>query len=336
MKIRIWLPLILFPVLAALAAMATAPLYSHHVPESSFTIESGMSLRRVIATAHARDIVRTPKFTEWLARALDRDRPKAGTYRLPQTASDWQLINMFHHGNVETTAVTLLEGWTAGEIANALDAAGVVDTKNFLAATTSPLLLDRYGILATETVGYLFPETYRFARGLDGITVADVMLRTFFSRLPATYATMAEAANLTLHDAVILASIIQRETYVPSEMPLVSSVYHNRLRQSWPLQADPTLTYRMPGYDGNIKIEHKFRQTPYNTYMNRGLPAGPISNPGSEALLAAVLPATSDYMFFVAKGDDGTHDFSRTLTEHNAKVATFVQFLRQKRLKESR
>lgn len=331
MSFRTWLPLLIFPPLAAVAALATAPLIPHDVPAQALTIEPGASLRAVLNQAYDANVLRTPRSTELLARLTKQTNPKVGTYRLPASASDWQLLKLFNRGQIETTSVTVLEGWTALEIAAALEQREIVAAADFLQATTSPRLLDRYGIVATEVEGYLFPETYRFARGLDGETVANVMLKTFFARLPATYATLAEQVNLSVHDAVILASIIQRESYVPSEMPLVSSVYHNRLRLSWPLQADPTLTYRMPGYNGNIQRQHFTTPTPYNTYLNRGLPAGPISNPGSAALLAAVLPAASDYMFFVATGGDGTHDFSRTYPEHQAKVLRFNRFLREQR-----
>ncbi|RMF17161.1 MAG: endolytic transglycosylase MltG [Candidatus Dadabacteria bacterium] len=316
---RQWLPAILAPAIAAIAAMLTAPLYPHDIAPPSLTVDQGATLRQVLREGAKAGVFRTPRFTEWLARLTGNDIPRAGTYRLPDNGSDFDVVRLLHRGAIETTTVTLLEGWTALEYANALSRAGIVSRDAFIDATRNPDLLQRYGIKATEAEGYLFPETYRFAPRLDADTVADVLVRTFFSRLPATYATMAERVGLSLHDAVILASIIQKETYIPEEMPKVSAVFHNRLRRSMRLQADPTAIYRMPGYNGNLTRKHLRTPTPYNTYVIRGLPAGPICNPGLDALLAAVRPANSDALYFVAT-QDGKHVFSRTLREHNRAV----------------
>ncbi len=315
MEARYWTWLLVLPIFAVGAAVITAPLFPHDVPGSHITIERGSSLRSVLNRAADQGIIRTPKFSEWLARLTGYDQPKYGTYALPDYASDYQILQAWTRGNVATTSVTVLEGWTAVEIATAVELAGIAAGTEFLAATTSATVLDRYGILATEAEGYLFPETYRFAPGLPGTAIVDEMIRTFFARLPATYTTMARALDMNLQDAIILASIVQKETYILDEMPTVSGVFHNRLRRSMKLQADPTAIYRMPGYDGNLTRKHLTTPTPYNTYVITGLPAGPIGNPGLDALVAAVNPQQTTALYFVAD-HNGRHVFADTYQQH--------------------
>lgn len=314
--------LLLAPAIAAIAAVLTVPFVPHDVTPQSFTIEPGWTLRTTLKRAAAAGAIRTPRFSEWTARIAGVAAPKAGRYTLPAFASDMDLIRRWHRGEVATVPVTIPEGWTAAEIAAALEKANILPASEFLAATRDTRLAQRYGIPASEVEGYLFPETYQFAPGLPATAAAAAMLETFFARLPADFGARATDVGLTPHQAVILASIIQAETYIPDEMPMVSAVYHNRLRKGMRLQADPTAIYRMPDYDGNLTRAHLGTRTPYNTYVIDGLPAGPIGNPGAAALAAAVSPATTDALFFVATGA-GRHVFSRTYAEHQRNVERY-------------
>ncbi len=310
------------PLLSIGAGLLTMIFIPHPIPENTRHIEvpAGRSLRSVLAAAAADGAVERPRLTEFAARVLGIASPRAGRYTLPASASDIEIARIFHEGRVATVAVTIPEGLTVAEIAALIEGAGIASASAVEAAARDAQLLSRYGVPATYAEGYLFPETYRFAEGLTGTLVVEAMLAMLRNRLPADYAAQAQAVGLAdEYAAITLASIIERETPLPDEMPRVSAVYHNRLRIGMRLQADPTAIYGMPGYAGNLTRLHLQTATPWNTYRRSGLPATPIANPGLEALLAAVTPGPWDDLYFVARGD-GSHDFSRTYAEHAAKV----------------
>lgn len=320
--VALFLLLAVVPPLSVTAALLTMIFIPHSVPEEARRIDvpPGRPLRLILREAAAVGAVERPRLTEAAARALGVAAPRAGRYALPAFASDFEIARMLHEGRVATVAVTIPEGLTVTEIAALIEAAGITPAVGVAAAASDAALLARYGVPATFAEGYLFPETYRFAEGVAGARVVETMLEMLRRRLPADYDARARAAGLGgEYDAVILASIIEKETPLPEEMPRVSTVYHNRLRTGMRLQADPTAIYGMPGYDGNLTRRHLQTDTPWNTYRRSGLPATPIANPGLEALLAAVNPGPWDDLFFVARGD-GSHDFSRTYAEHARKV----------------
>lgn len=313
---------ILVPAVAITAAIATMVVVPHPIAEQSRRIEvkPGQSLRGTLRTAAAAGAIEQPRLTEWATRLSGGAAPKAGHYHLPARASDWQIVRMLDEGRVATVAVTAPEGLTVREIADLVEKAGVAAADEIVEAARDRGLLDRYGVPATWAEGYLFPETYRFAEGVGGRAVVEAMLAMFRARVPSDYDARAKAAGLGgEYAAVILASIIERETPLVEEMPRVSAVYHNRLRIGMRLQADPTAIYGMPGYDGNLTRRHLQTTTPWNTYRISGLPATPIANPGEQALLAAVEPGPWHDLYFVARGD-GSHDFSTTYAEHSRKV----------------
>jgi UPF0755 protein len=167
--------------------------------------------------------------------------------------------------------------------------------------------------------GYLFPDTYKFARNLS----VESILRSFVTRFNQHFGPAQEERarqlGFTRHQVVILASVVEKETAVPEERPLIAGVFLNRLKRRIRLQSDPTVIYGLNEFDGNLTRAHLSTDTPYNTYTRRGLPAGPICNPGAESIQAVLNPATTPYLYFVAK-KDGTHHFSTSLAEHNSAV----------------
>jgi UPF0755 protein len=178
------------------------------------------------------------------------------------------------------------------------------------------------GVEGATLEGYLFPETYHLPRGLNVRDIAQVLVNQFFEAWHEVEAKAREQ-KLSMREVVTLASIIEKETAVASERPLISSVFRNRLNKGMRLATDPTVIYGIPNFDGNLRrrdLENP--DNPYNTYLIRGLPPGPISNPGAEALHAVVNPAESSYLFFVAKGD-GAHVFSETFREHDRAVSKY-------------
>jgi len=168
----------------------------------------------------------------------------------------------------------------------------------------------------------LFPETYLFTPGIDETRLFTMMVKQLQQKLSPELLKKAKKLNLDQHQLLTLASIIERETGDAEEMPLISSVFHNRLRKGIQLQTDPTVIYGIKDFDGNLTRKHLQTPTPYNTYIIRGLPPGPIASPGLSALQAAAVPAETKYLYFVSRGD-GSHEFSATLKEHNQAVRKY-------------
>jgi UPF0755 protein len=190
---------------------------------------------------------------------------------------------------------------------------------------------------ATDLEGYLFPETYSLPRATTAVRLAHVMVARFKELFTVEMQQAAEARGLTVRQAVTLASLVEKETALAAERPVVAAVYSNRLKIRMPLQCDPTVIYalqRSGRYDGNLRREDLALDSPYNTYRYAGLPPGPIASPGLASLEAAVRPADVNYLYFVSR-NDGSHVFARTLAEHNENVRKFqVQYFREQRAAE--
>jgi UPF0755 protein len=296
----------------------------------SFTIEPGTPLPGVVRVLEEAGLVKHPgsfrrsAVREGLAAAL-----KAGEYEAPPGATPGDLLRMLAEGRVQLHSVTLVEGWTA------LQALAAVQAHPAIVATLPPgdaaALSEAVGLGGAPAEGRLFPDTYRFARGT---TDADLMQQAS-KRLEQVLAEAWEsrAAGLPLADAyqaLVLASIVEKETGAADERPLIAGVFVNRLRRGMRLQTDPTVIYGMgAAFDGNLRRADLERDTPYNTYTRSGLPPTPIALAGRAAIQAAVQPAATDALYFVATGlGDGRHRFARTLAEHNANVARYILALR--------
>jgi len=221
--------------------------------------------------------------------------------------------------------VSVREGLTWWQTADKIAEAGLGTRQGFAAAVADAALLARYGIEAGDAEGYLFPETYLLTPPHDDQSryMAEAMIREFFKNAkkvwPEGLPPFAE-----MHRTVILASLVEKETGDPAERGRIAGVFANRLQKGMLIQADPTIIYGLgPDFDGNIKkSDLRDEKNPYNTYMHRGLPPGPICSPGLESLLAAAHPEAHSFLYFVAKGD-GTHHFSATLKEHNDAVVRY-------------
>ncbi|BBO72299.1 aminodeoxychorismate lyase [Desulfosarcina alkanivorans] len=298
--------------------------------EKIFTIAPGQGLK---ATAHALQreglVADALRFTI-LARLDKKDKLlKAGEYFFSTTMTPRDILGQMVEGRVHLYRLTIPEGYNLVQIAAAVAAAGLADEKRFLEAARSPDTAESVDVDAGSLEGYLFPDTYYFPRGLDSPTIIATMVKQFRAAFKPAWEQQAEALGMTVHEVVTLASIIEKETGAPQERPLIASVFHNRLKKGMRLETDPTVIYGIPDFDGNIKRRHLETYTPYNTYKIKGLPPGPIASPGALALEAALFPAQSDFLYFVSK-KDGTHQFSRTIKEHNAAVRKY-QLGRRKR-----
>ena len=247
---------------------------------------------------------------------------KAGEYEFSRALPQGEILRKLIDGDVKKHTVVVPEGFTVRKIAERLAAKGLVDEKEFLRLTRDRDTLAALKIPAEGAEGFLFPDTYNFDRTMDARTILKTMSDRFQVKVTGAMIEKARAQGLGLKDWVTLASIIEKETGRKDEMPLVSAVFRNRLRIRMPLQSDPTVIYGIENFDGNLTRKHLERQNPYNSYLNRGLPPGPICNPGMDALTATLNPAPVHYFYFVSR-NDGSHQFSATLAEHNRYVRKY-------------
>lgn len=291
--------------------------------EKLFTVAPGQGLKQTARALQQEGLVSDALRFTILAR-LDKQEKliKAGEYFFSTAMAPREILNQMAEGRVHLYRLTIPEGYNLAQIAAAVAAAGLDDEERFLAAARDPETAKNLGIAADTLEGYLFPDTYYFPRGLDSTTILATMVKQFHAAFKPAWEERAKELGMTVHEVVTLASIIEKETGVPEERPLIASVFHNRLKKGMRLETDPTVIYGIPDFDGNLKRSHLETYTPYNTYKIKGLPPGPIASPGIQALEAALYPAQSDYLYFVSK-KDGTHQFSATIDAHNAAVRKY-------------
>jgi UPF0755 protein len=298
-------------------------------PEQVFEVRSGESLHslsRRLGEAGILDdhVLLGPRLLVWYARLLGVDREvKSGEYDLSPSTAPVDILAKLVAGTVKTHAVTLREGLRLDEIAAVLGDAGIVEADAFLQRARDPELARTLGVEAETLEGYLYPETYRFPRGADPRELVEAMVRQFRAAWSDADHQRLAASDLTLHEAVTLASIVEKETGQGDERPLIAAVFRNRLRRGMRLQTDPTVIYGRilvhGEFDGNLRRRDLQEDTPYNTYTRGGLPPGPIASAGIESIRAVLDPADVPYLYFVSR-NDGTHVFSTTLKEHNVAV----------------
>jgi UPF0755 protein len=285
-----------------------------------FEVKRGESLRAIAMRLEQHGIVRDARATTWSARLRGKaEQLHAGQYWLSPALSPNEIIDIIASGRVATWEVVIPEGLTAAEIAERLTERGIVEAKEFRAAVADPALAAELGIPARSLEGYLFPETYRLPRGQSGPDVARVLVEQFRAAWRQVEARAAER-GLSMQEVVTLASIVEKETGAVDERPKIASVFANRLRLNMRLESDPTVIYGVSDFDGNLRrSDLDDAANAYNTYQHPGLPPGPISNPGLDALRAVIDPAPSKLLYFVSR-NDGTHVFSESYAQHVAAV----------------
>lgn len=249
-----------------------------------------------------------------------QDDLKAGEYKFEKGTTMAQVVSKIVNGDVELNRVTIPEGLTIKEIAKLLHEKGVIAEEEFIEETRNKeLIRELLGPDAVSFEGYLFPETYSYSRSLTSKELIVLMVERF----KAVYEPLSDqrkSLNMTDEEILTLASIVEKETGAAFERPLISAVFQNRLRIGMKLDSDPTVIYGMGDrYNGNLTRRNLREHNEYNTYVIKGLPPGPIANPGKESILAVLNPADVKYLFFVSKGD-GTHYFSNSFREHQNAV----------------
>jgi len=248
---------------------------------------------------------------------------RPGIYRIPPGESALDVFRRLEEGRIETVTLTIPEGYALTEIARAVEKAGLASAAAFLEAARDPVLARRLGIPAPSFEGFLFPDTYHVPVGTEPQELVRMMTDRFRRVLGPDLLRGFSASGLSLLEGVTLASIVEKEARRDEERPLIAAVFLNRLRRGMRLEADPTILYGVRPLGGKpIRRSEIHRKTPYNTYVIRGLPPGPIASPGLASLRAVAFPAKTDYLYFVSQ-NDGTHKFSSTLREHNRAVRRY-------------
>jgi UPF0755 protein len=287
-----------------------------------FTVHPGSGLKAVGRQLSADGVLPEGESFWILGRLLGKaQRIQAGTYRLDKPMSALEIIDKLARGDVVFVEALFVEGMTLKQWLAQL--AGNTRVKQTVGGKSEADLRAALG-LEHSLEGWLFPDTYRFTPGTADIDILKRAHAVMKKRLADAWSTRDATIPLkSSYEALILASIVEKETGQASERPLIASVFMNRLKRSMRLQTDPTVIYGMGDrFDGNIRKRDLSADTPWNTYTREGLPPTPIAMPGMASLRAATHPTESDYLYFVARGD-GSHEFSRTLEEHNRAVAKY-------------
>lgn len=330
MKAVKWFTIIFIAAAVVAAAGSAAVLWryanqpgSRDDQQVSFTIAPGEAFDSLISRLQAEGLINEPyKFKIWARLKGDDKKLKAGEYYLSASMTPNQILGALVEGKPYLYRLTIPEGFNLKQIAAEVSTQGLGDSQAFFDLASDPQTASRYEIEAKGLEGYLFPDTYLFPKGVPTATIIDMMVHRFKEKFRPQWLDRARELHMSVHEIVTLASIIEKETGDPAERPLISSVFHNRLKKKMRLESDPTVIYGIKDFDGNIKRRHLNTRTPYNTYMIKGLPPGPIASPGTAAIEAALYPADTSFLFFVSKKDK-THHFSANIREHNRAVRKY-------------
>jgi len=321
---------LVLPILAFLVIdYFTVPKLDEKVKRVPFIISKGASINAIADSLQIKGLIDDKElFIFWLT-TLDKDRMiKAGYYEIPKGLNYAQLITFLSQAPSKEIIVTLIEGWRKEEIAEELHKELDINKEKFMQRVQDSVYIKQLGIKAETLEGYLLPDTYHFYWGVDEQSVIDYLVNKCFEIFTDPIFVRLDSMKMTMHEVLTLASIIEGEAILDDEREIISSVYHNRLKRRIKLQADPTIQYILAGSPRRLLLKDLEVDSPYNTYKYYGLPPGPISNPGKKSILAAIFPAKTNYIFFVAKGD-GSHTFSRSAAEHQRAKTQFDKIRRE-------
>jgi len=292
-------------------------------PGRTFTIESGSNIKMIAQQLSLEEIIDDPWLFILLAKIKGVEKSvRAGEYRLQQAQSPSDLLELFTRGQPILYSFTVIEGWAFRQMISEMQHYPFI--VNTLKGKSDAEIMTALGYQGRHPEGLFFPDTYSFPKGTSDLDFLQRAYHLMQKHLQREWDDRAKNLPITSsYDALILASIIEKETGVAYERPLIASVFTQRLQKNMRLQTDPTVIYGLgEGFDGNIRFRDLKKDTPYNTYLHKGLTPTPIALPGLDSIRAALHPADSKALFFVAKGD-GTHYFSNTLEEHNKAVRKF-------------
>ncbi len=337
-------PLVLLLALSAAGAgivayraytMAREPFRGYDEEEVFLTVEKGATGIRIAESLEERGIIRDRRlFVLALRFRADGESVQAGEYRFAEPLSTFEVLEKLVSGDTFTFGVTIPEGLTLFETAELLAARGLAEESAIRAAFEEASLVVDLDPEARNLEGYLYPTTYRFPRSVAPEELARTLAGQFKRIFDEEQRAQAAKLGLTPRQVVALASVIEKETGLAEERPLIASVFSNRLRIGMPLQSDPTIIYALElagRFDGNLRRTDLELDSPYNTYRYPGLPPGPIASPGEASIRAVLEPAETSFLYFVSR-NDGSHHFSSTYSEHLGAVRKYqVEYFRRKR-----
>jgi len=299
----------------------TSPYKGFAGPKKDVEVRKGLRSATILRHLQEEGIIRDQYVPLIYMKLVRRgDSMKAGVYEFTGPISEADVVDKLVRGDVILKSVTIREGLDRFTIGRMFAGEGLGRVAEWDKTTADPELIRDLAPEATSLEGYLFPDTYKFNPGTPARTIVTAMVQNFRKHFGGEMAYIT--TGLTLHQTVTLASIVETEARLPQERPVVASVYLNRFRRHMLLGADPTVIYalKLAGrWDGNIRKPDLQMDSPYNTYKVPGLPPGPIANPGEASLRAAAAPASTAFLYFVAK-NDGAHAFSTNIEEHNRNV----------------
>jgi UPF0755 protein len=314
---------IIIPVTVLIIVLSSTVFYLNQSPsfmkDDVFIIKESESLHLIAARLKKNNLIKNSFFFRLSGALMPGYNFKSGKYKLKSGMSSFDILQIINLGKVMSEKVTIPEGYNIYEIAEKLDEAGITSGKEFLKYCRNPQFLKTIGINSTTAEGYLFPDTYVFNEGLSAPEVIKVMYKRFKKVIESIGMSEIKKTGLSLEDVIKLASLIEEEAAVSSERKFISSVFHNRIKKNMRFDCDPTVRYAIKKFSGKLYLTDLKIDSPYNTYIYKGFPPTPISSPGKDSILAAIYPAGSSYLYFVAR-NDRTHYFSVSLKEHNSAV----------------
>lgn len=304
-------------------AEAPALSTSDRPPPKTVVIPEGATFQQAATLLEREQLIRSRFAFLLLGKVQEADRKiHPGEYEFHAAMAPAEILGKLLAGRVVLHSITIPEGHTITQIADVLGEHRITDRAEFIRLASDKSFIKTLGISADTAEGYLYPDTYRFARPTAAKDIIKTMVEQLGRIMTQEWQARAKDINLTVHEVLTLASLIEKETGLGDERPQISAVFHNRLKRKIPLQSDPTVIYGLPNFDGNLHKKDLAHPSPYNTYRWVGLPPGPIANPGAESIRAALYPVPSANLYFVSK-NDGTHQFSATLVEHNKAVERY-------------
>lgn len=310
--------------------------YSGYRRSAVVEVRRGATSQQIAGLLARKGVVRSALAFEIWSRWHHGQKLEAGEYRFDHPMTPREVFNQVAEGQIWTVSLTVPEGWTMFDIADAVARAGLVSRAAFLRAARDPAPIRKLAPNVPTLEGFLFPATYEIPHKTTAKAIVDMMVRRFRVAWATATKKDPKPKNLSLGQVVTLASLVVEETPKEEERPIIAGVFMNRLRLGYPLECDPTVIYALKlarRYDGQLQPAELRIRSPYNTYLHYGLPPGPIGNPGLASLEAALAPAHVDYLYFVANGKGG-HAFSRTLAGQERNVERYREFLQREKEKQ--
>lgn len=296
---------------------------TREIHQKEVKVTPGMNLKEIANVLKENQIISNAFLFKWFVHWKRMDaKLKAGEYHFTTFLAPTDVLFKLQKGEEKLQRITVPEGYTVRQIAKLMEENKLGKYQQIMRLSKDKNFIEEQGLNASSLEGYLFPNTYFFSKSQNAADLLKMMVEEFKKHFNKIWEKRLNDNALSQYETVILASMVEKEALVDDERPLIAGVFLNRLKKGMLLQCDPTVIYGLKYFDGNLRKRDLMESTPYNTYTNKGLPPGPICNPGLSSLKAAARPARVPYLYFVSQ-NNGHHFFSVTLAEHNKAVRRF-------------